>query len=233
MGNGQTRARAATPAGTRSPSWLSERTGGEITTADAVLDVFAFAAMVVFASALRWQARDVIWGLWTSSLCVGYAYIVTSIVAGVLRVEGAGRILAALGGLGLLAFFTFHFGMFHFVHSMFLNGFFPLVEGDGGFPSILAILAKALESYWPLVAATVVSRLSDFRPSDGLFGRDAFAKPYGNVVRMHVLIFVFAGLQAADLSRLAIYPVLALYFFPWGGFVRAIRRGQARRRETA
>ncbi len=32
---------------------------------------------------------------------------------------------------------------------------------------------------------------------------------------MHLLIFVFAGLHVAGLSRLAIYPVLAAYFFPW------------------
>ena len=31
----------------------------------------------------------------------------------------------AIGQMGLLAFFTVHFGMFHFVHSVFLNLFFP------------------------------------------------------------------------------------------------------------
>jgi hypothetical protein len=31
-----------------------------------------------------------------------------------------------------------------------------------------------------------------------------------------LLIFVFAGLHMAGLSQLAIYPVLAVYFFPWG-----------------
>jgi hypothetical protein len=32
---------------------------------------------------------------------------------------------------------------------------------------------------------------------------------------MHLLIFVFAGLHMTGLSRLAIIPVLAAYFFPW------------------
>jgi hypothetical protein len=39
--------------------------------------------------------------------------------------------------------------------------------------------------------------------------------PYANVIRMHVLIFVFAGLHIMNLGGLAVYPVLAAYFFPW------------------
>ena len=38
--------------------------------------------------------------------------------------------------------------------------------------------------------------------------------PYGNVIRMHVMIFVFAGLYSAGLQAWAIYPVLLFYFFP-------------------
>jgi hypothetical protein len=40
---------------------------------------------------------------------------------------------------------------------------------------------------------------------------------------MHLLIFVFAGLNAAGLSRYAVYPVLAFYFFPWRRFMKAYR----------
>ena len=48
-------------------------------------------------------------------------------------------------------------------------------------------------------------------------------KPYANVVRMHLLIFVFAGLHAAQLSNYAIYPVLFAYFFPCAAFIRTLR----------
>jgi hypothetical protein len=138
--------------------------------------------------------------------------------------RGAGRLLAALGGVGLLAFFSFHFGMFHFVHSVFLNGSFRLVEKGEGFPNLFDTLAVALRSYRPLVAAAFISRLPDLRAAGTLLGKDGFSKPYASVVRMHVLIFVFAGLHGASLSRLAIHPVLALYFFPWGPFLRTVRR---------
>ena len=43
--------------------------------------------------------------------------------------------LYIVGGLFLLGFFTLHFGGFHFVHSVFLNAFFPITEcGPHRFP---------------------------------------------------------------------------------------------------
>jgi L-asparagine transporter-like permease len=115
-----------------------------------------------------------------------------------------------------LAFFTFHFGMFHFVHAVFLNGFFPLIEEGSAFPSLPALVARSAAAFWPLIVASFLSRLSDIFPgSPAPSGKDSFAAPYANVIRMHLLIFVFAGLHMADLSRFAILPVLAAYFFPW------------------
>jgi len=183
---------------------------------DLALDLFAFAGTVACATVFRWEARDVIWGLWISSLTVGYATIVSTTVRGVRTVLGGYRALAVLGAVGTLAFFTVHFGMFHFVHAVFLNGFFPLVESGDGFPDFLGLVAESARSFWPLIVASFLSRLSNILPdSPAPPGKDSFAAPYGNVVRMHLLIFVFAGLHVADLSRLAILPVLAAYFFPW------------------
>jgi hypothetical protein len=233
---------------------------------DLAIDLFAFAGTVVAASVFRWQARDVIWGLWISSLTVGYATIVLTIVRGVRAVQTAYRVLAIVGGLGMLAFFTFHFGMFHFVHGVFLNGFFPLMDNDGGFPNLAAMATRSLVLFWPLVLATLLSRLPDIMPGASVEGRvrrgdrpltssavgepkpagspgrdsivgpgadtpaglpalgkDSFAAAYANVVRMHILIFAFAGLHLAGLSRLAIIPVLAAYFFPWKAVARRIR----------
>lgn len=46
---------------------------------------------------------------------------------------------------------------------------------------------------------------------------------------MHILIFVFAGLQSAGLQTLALYPVLIFYFFPIGSILKAFA---ARRRKN-
>ena len=192
---------------------------------DMVLDGLAFVITVVLAGVLRWEAGDLIWGLWVSSLCVGYAYIVTSIVMGVLQAEGPGRIVMGALGLFLLAFFSVHFGMFHFIHSVFLNGFFPLIEEGRGFPNIFAVLATAWTRYWPIVVTTFISRWSDFpfKRTVSLAGGETMMKPYANVVRMHLLIFVFAGLHAAKMSQYAVYPVLFAYFFPWGAVIKEAR----------
>ncbi len=192
------------------------RRGSAVGRRDLALDLLAFAGTVACATVFRWQARDVIWGLWISSLTVGYATIVSNVVRGVRDVLGNYRVVALIGGIGALAFFTFHFGMFHFVHAVFLSGFFPLGGSVDGPFDFLHIVATSTASFWPLIVASFLSRLSDIFPrSPAPSGKDSFAAPYANVIRMHLLIFVFAGLHMADLSRLAILPVLAAYFFPW------------------
>lgn len=196
---------------------------GCVSRQELILDLAAFGVTVILAAVLRWQAKDLIWGLWISSFCVGYTHIVMSVVAGVRTAGGALRVPALAGGLFLLGFFTVHFGMFHFVHSMFLSQFFPLVDSGMGFPDIRAIFTKALGSYWPFVLVNLWYRWRDF-PREGLSlaKKDAFIGPYINVIRMHLLIFVFAGLHALRLGNLAIYPVLAAYFFPWSALFRRL-----------
>ncbi|MFM1850517.1 MAG: hypothetical protein RIS54_201 [Verrucomicrobiota bacterium] len=66
------------------------------------------------------------------------------------------------GVLSTLVFFTFHFGMFHFVHSVFLNHFFPIVKWNDGFPFS--------EHY-----LEVVKRYGIFLPAAFLAERAAFA----------------------------------------------------------
>jgi hypothetical protein len=94
--------------------------------ADAWPDALAFVLGLVIAGLAKWDTGDLIWSLWLSSLVVGYAMIVWAIFS-----RAWGRVGEMLGGVFLLAFFTVHFGMFHFVHSMFLHQFFPL-EGAAG-----------------------------------------------------------------------------------------------------
>lgn len=194
-------------------------------------DLIAFIGTVLAVSLFDWKAKDIIWGLWICSLTFGYTTIVVTIFAPAFRAGGGGGVAMAFGGLFLLAFFTVHFGMFHFVHGVFLNSFFPLVGEVSGFPSPLVLIGGALAAYWPLVLATFISRFSDLPfngdnviGSKGRSGGDAFMKPYANVIRMHLLIFVFAGLHAANMADLAIYPVLLFYFFPWSAF---FKRGKA------
>jgi hypothetical protein len=96
-----------------------------------LFDLAAFGLGLGLAGLLGWHAGDLVWSLWLASLVLGYATIVLGIAGSIAAAVAARRhlLLATLSGVFLLAFFTVHFGMFHFVHSMFLRGFFPL--GDG------------------------------------------------------------------------------------------------------
>lgn len=200
------RAASAAPA----PGWLS-----------AWPDALAFAGGLV--GCLKWQVRDLVWSLWLSSLLVGYAMIVWRIFSPLLVVErqvtaGGASILArsalggayVLGGLFLLAFFTFHFGMFHFVHSAFLKLFFPLTDGRAHSFVPIAVYPQVLRNYWPFVLVAAVAERAAFRmPIARATGAAASAtkptalgggmmEPYKNVVRMHLLIFSLRSLILSD-----------------------------------
>ncbi len=207
-------------------------------------DALAAVAALGMAWLLRWQVRDLVWSLWLSSLLVGYAMIVWRIFGPVIvaRQEmiaasrGSEMALYWIGGLFLLAFFTFHFGMFHFVHSVFLNLFFPVFEGHARGFMATGIYLQVFRAYWPFVLVAAVAERGAFpRPTISLVGpgagadkskamRDGMMDPYKNVVRMHLLIFFFAFAHFARLENYFVYAVVYLvYFFPW----RLLRRSKA------
>lgn len=215
----------------RRTDWFAQIVGTESVGTSRVLDsvwfdLFAFVLGLGIAWHFSWQTRDLVWSLWLASLVVGYSTIVIGIFSGVRRAESG--IGALIGGLFILGFFTVHFGMFHFVHSAFLAGFFPLTS-DRGFPSATTYIL-VLSSYWPWLLAAVIAERNALweawrgtsstvrksgakpKPLDGFNPM----KPYVNVIRMHLLIFFFAFTSFMGLENFLIYAVVyAVYFFPW------------------
>lgn len=131
----------------------------------------------------------------------------------------------------MLGFFTLHFGMFHFVHGLFLNGFFPLVQAspfgkgpDQVFGIVGSCAREALVRYWPFVVASALSRLPGYAGAWTTTDGTMLVRPYLNVIRMHVMIFVFAFLSAAGLQSYALYPLLAVYFLPIGALFSLVRK---------
>ena len=209
-------------------------------------DVAAFAIGLGLAWWFNWNTTDLVWSLWLSSLVVGYALIlwiqsaplrevVGNIAADRSGVAGPGPKALVILGAALVtlfgvAFFTVHFGGFHFGHSVFLGIFFP-VSADG--PKTMASWAmyqEVLTRYWWFLPAAFLAEREGFRrvmqKPDTSVTADAIAKrkaagdqmmaPYRNVIRMHLLIFFFFGAKAAGLENFAVYAVVyAAYFFPW------------------
>ncbi|HTL67429.1 MAG TPA: DUF6498-containing protein [Lacunisphaera sp.] len=230
------------------------KTEHRIDWSDAWLDVVAFGGGLALAWFGHWETKDLVWSLWLSSLLVGYAMIVWSIFGPGIQVAWqawaerdqlrdtaagnlAGGAVMLVGGLFLLAFFTVHFGMFHFVHSVFLNSFFPMQPGTKGWPGP-ALYWAVLSAYWPFVLVAAVAERQAFRwpRADEAAAADTSVKaadvnrrlaagrngfggmmaPYRNVVRLHLLIFFFAFAHFAKLDGFLVYAVVyAVYFFPW------------------
>lgn len=155
-----------------------------------------------------------------------------------------GMIVGGVGfGLFYLGFFSLHFCGFHAGHSVFLNEFLPVagLPGDGFGDAFMnpPLLWKLVFQYLMipygvfLVPALIVERkhlLAPFKTPSFPMGVDkegfkrkgakglgsGMFRPYVNVVRMHLLIFFFAGCHFLKVDSFIVYVVVSLvYFFPW------------------
>jgi hypothetical protein len=212
-----------------------------------------------------WSTTDLIWSLWLSSLVVGYALIVWAVVQPALELLGLGwrhraeveaspawqdpmqRTLflgVALAGAALyLAFFTAHFGGFHFIQSQFLLSSYPL--GFEYHEMNRATLAEVVRRYWLALPSAFLARRYAFtrgalgglvRPdasrgqtrgqtpmvSDPLAHQrskwDEMAEsrvtgPYLQVMRMHVVIIAFSAAHAAQRESFGVFAVIYALYF--------------------
>lgn len=211
-------------------------------------DALAFGIGLAVAWWAGWSSGDLVWSLWLSSLVVGYSTIVWMIArpaiefgAGAWR-EGAARntdpraiwllwTLIFVGAAFLLAFFTFHFVFFHYVHSQIMISFFPIETGHGrSTDANTSTYVEIARRYWVfLPSAFMAHRAAFLRKPLSVNGQGSmaslvrqsrggalFSEPYRNVIRMHLLIFFFFFAHLAKLENFAVYAVVyAVYFFPW------------------
>ena len=204
---------------------------------DAVL--YAFALWLLGAQG--WGARDVVWSLWSTSLITGYITIVLAIfgggIFGLLRAARAGEgpslipgllALLLIGGL-MLAFFTVHFGLFHAIHAVFLNSFFPLLPGlvPGGdlVGQTLQYLRQCLHLYPGFIALCVLAQLPEWlraAPAPAA-QKSAMMTPYAHVVKLHLMILAIGFAEALGVEAAALIVFLGVYFLPVGAIWRHFR----------
>jgi hypothetical protein len=229
-------------------------------------DLLAFLVGLAVVWVRGWSTTDLIWSLWLSSLIVGYALIVWAVLQPALELLGLGwrhraeveaspawknpgqlalfLVIALVGAAFYLAFFTAHFGGFHFIQSQFLLSSYPL--GFEFHEMNRATLAEVVRRYWPALPSAFLARRYAFtrrmfggmrrldeagatRVGGGTRSRwDEMAEsrvsgPYLQVMRMHVVIIAFSALHVAQRESFAAFAVIyALYFFPW----RLLRRNR-------
>lgn len=160
-------------------------------------DLVAFALGLAVAWVSGWTTTDLVWSLWLSSLVVGYAIIVWTPMHPVielvslalrdrdktwqgLRSNSVGglavlAVFALAGGALYLAFFTVHFGGFHFISARFLMDSFP-IEGvrDPSKPSLhgdLAIYKEVMRRYWYALPSAFLAQRATFMHRVGAVGQ--------------------------------------------------------------
>ena len=142
------------------------------------LGLFSFLMMLLLAVAQQWAPVDLVWSLWISSLVLGYSFILTSILAMFLGGQEQSLLTSALSKLGehypkaawllgipgalfMLVFFSFHFLFFHFIHSVFLNMFFPLLRPEAldtiGLQYFVGLIATCIRRYWPFIFMSAIA----------------------------------------------------------------------------
>jgi len=224
-----------------------------------VPDLIGCALALAMAWTFDWHTGDLIWSMWLASLVIGYSLILwnlfgpRSIFLEQLALNRTGELrqpdqstavtIGALlfGRLFLLAFFTIHFGGFHWGHSIFVNGFYPIGASDGEFGSptltdywtvvktygwFLPLAFLAQRDLFGLSRATTVGMQQSRAPNASSGSRQATGRAragamdmgvaYKGVVKLHLLIFFLVAADAIDLPEFLTYTVVYLvFFFPW------------------
>lgn len=199
------------------------------------------AALYLFALALlsiqHWGPGDVVWSLWSTSLITGFITLLVSMTARA-RATLAGSdggiglpLILLAGGLFTMAFFSVHFGMFHAVHSVFLNLFFPLVNWAGPEPGLVvqvqAYLLQCLSLYPAFIGLCVLSHVPAWLNPNTK--RKAMMAPYANVVKLHLIIIAVGFSQALGAQYVAMIVFLGVYFLPLGAIFKALREATGKR----
>jgi hypothetical protein len=129
-----------------------------------------------------------------------------------------------VGALFQFLFFTVHFGLFHFVHSIFLNEFFPLMDRSfEKFSDFLFFIQTSLSAYWPVFVFTLAASIRKLQKimqqSDANFAKT----PYINVVKIHLSIFLFAFLSASEIADWLLPFLFIIYFFPFSSIFEYLK----------
>lgn len=194
----------------------------------AILAVDLFPVIAVLT--LGWGAAPLVFLYWLENLIVGVVALARMIATSVKHSP------AGLIGMAFLGpFFIVHYGMFCFVHGVFVNVFAELsANASPGFPVPLTLVTNALASganmttfVLVIIALQVFLFVQDFLLRGG-YRRTTVDKemtaPYSRIVVLH--IGIFAGAFAMAAIGEPMWGILGLIGLRalWGVFLTVHRR---------
>ncbi len=181
---------------------------------------------------LGWGAAPLVFLYWLENLIIGAVALAKMIAASVRE-----HVIGALGLLFIGPFFVFHYGMFCFVHGVFVSSFANMnTSGGPSFPTPVGLVQEALQSGASMptfVLAIIALQIFLFVQDFILRGEyressidQEMMKPYGRVIVLHIAIF--AGAFAMVALGEPLWGVLALILLRaiWGVFLTVRRRLQ-------
>lgn len=204
------------------------------------IGLFSFLVIFFLARVEKWTAADMVWSLWITSLTIGFSYLFAGVISKALSGADESSLMNRLfqdsipsgikfgalfiGMIFQLVFFTLHFGVFHFVYSIFLNDFFPIMDQSfERFTDFFFFTGFSLKAYWPVILFTALASLRKFQrifnQSEANFAKSA----YINVIKIHVSIFLFAGLSTTEMQAWMLAVVFVVYFFPFGAMFEFLK----------
>ena len=210
------------------PDTLSRTYRDPISWVILAVDLFPIFAVLT----MGWGAAPLVFLYWLENLIIGVVTL-ARMIATSAKDGPAG--LAIKGFLG--PFFIVHYGLFCFVHGVFVSVFASLSEGaDGspGFPSPVSLIDQALSSgaNMTLFVVTIIA-LQAFLFVQDFLGRGEYRNaevqtemmaPYGRIIVLH--IGIFAGAFAMIALGEPMIGILALILLRalWGVVMSAHRR---------
>ena len=192
-----------------------------------IVDLFPIWAVLT----LGWGAAPLVFLYWLENLIIGAVALARMIATSVKE-----HVIGLVGMLFLGPFFIVHYGMFCFVHGIFISTFANMHAGgsDPDFPSPLGLISRALESgtnmptfILAIIAVQIYLFVTDFILR-GEFRKTTInaemTAPYGRIIILHFAIF--AGAFALAAIGEPLWGVLGLILLRalWGVFLTVRRR---------
>ena len=195
-----------------------------------ILAVDLFPIIALFQ--LGWGAAALVMLYWLENLTIGVIPLLRMLAA-----AATNGVSATVTALAFGAFFTFHYGMFCFVHGIFLMAFAEISGEDSGVFEIspFGLIRYAMstgESVGWFLGAILALQLFLF-VRDFLFSGEyretdlisEMGKPYGRIIVLHVALFAGFGLLVFLGEPFVGVLALILLRAAWGA-VQSVQRQQ-------
>jgi len=167
-----------------------------------VINLMPIAGIVLFG----WSAFVLMLLYWLENVIIGVFTLARMLVGSFLRSP-----VTAIGAVPLGAFFVFHYGLFCFVHGIFVWTLFAPAGTDGAigdpfdFPASVATALGNPDIFWGFVFLAAAHGVMFLLWTISGAWRDThalndFASPYARIVVLHVTL-IFAGLPVLLLGE--------------------------------